>query len=42
MIRDQSEGWLDYQERYSTYDEALKGHERAVQWVKDGCNEEVL
>lgn len=29
-----------YCERYSTYEEALAGHQKAVQWVKQGCNEE--
>lgn len=30
-----------YQTRCSTWDEAVKMHEIAVQWVKDGCNDEV-
>lgn len=25
---------LDYQERYSTYEEALEGHQKAVEYVK--------
>jgi hypothetical protein len=29
-----------YCDRYPTWDTALKGHEKAVQWVKDGCKEE--
>lgn len=32
--------WMDYQERYSTWQEAEEGHKRAVQWVKDGCKNE--
>jgi hypothetical protein len=31
---------LNYQERYCTWKEAEEGHERAVQWVKDGCKDE--
>lgn len=26
---------VNYQERYSTYDESLEGHERAIQYVKN-------
>jgi hypothetical protein len=29
-----------YQERYSTYKEAEKGHQRIIQWVKNGCKED--
>ena len=33
--------WVEeYCERYATYKEALEGHEKAVQWVKDGMPEE--
>jgi hypothetical protein len=34
-----NEGTYDdlYCERYSSWDEAVKGHSDAVQWVKDGC-----
>jgi hypothetical protein len=42
MIKHKEEGWLDYQERYSTYEEALAGHKRAVEWVKNGCKEDEL
>lgn len=32
------EPWRDiYCKRYSTYNEALSGHEKAVKWVKNGC-----
>ncbi len=32
-------GYSDiYCQRYSTWDDAVKGHKKAVQWVKDGCN----
>lgn len=26
-----------YCERYSTWDEALEGHKKAIHWVKNGC-----
>lgn len=29
-----------YCKRYSTWKEAEEGHQRAIQWVKDGCNDE--
>lgn len=29
-----------YQERYCTWQEAIDGHERAVEWVKKGCKDE--
>jgi len=29
-----------YCKRYSTWQEAEKGHHRAVQWVKNGCQED--
>lgn len=29
-----------YMDRYSTWDEAVAGHEKAVQWVKDGCKDD--
>ncbi len=36
-------GYQDiYQARHSTWDEALAGHQKAVQWVRDGCKEEDL
>jgi hypothetical protein len=31
---------LDYCERYSTWDEALEGHNKAIEWVKDGCKDD--
>lgn len=42
MIKKTGDGWLNYQERYSTWDEAVEGHKRAVEWVKNGCKEEDL
>ncbi len=30
----------EYCERYSTWDEAVEGHKKAVQWVLDGCKDE--
>ncbi len=29
-----------YCERYGTYQAALEGHKRAVEWVKGGCKDE--
>lgn len=29
-----------YRDRYSSWKEAEAGHEKAVQWVKDGCKED--
>jgi hypothetical protein len=26
--------------RYSTWDEAVEGHKKAVEWVKNGCKED--
>jgi hypothetical protein len=37
MIFNDNNGCEEYCDRYSTWDEALIGHEKAVQWVKDGC-----
>ena len=34
---DDYEAVHQYCERYSTWDEAVEGHKRIVQWVKDGC-----
>ncbi len=31
-----------YCERYSSWEEAEEGHQKAVQWVKDGCIEDDL
>jgi hypothetical protein len=31
-----------YLDRYSTWDEAMSGHKRAIKWVIDGCNDEEL
>lgn len=28
-----------YQRRYSTWKEAEEGHQKAIEWVKDGCKE---
>lgn len=40
MILDtKTDEWEDYQKRYSTWEEAELGHERAIQWVKDGCKD---
>lgn len=29
-----------YQSRYHTWDEAVKGHQTAMEWVKNGCKDE--
>lgn len=34
------EGKDIYQERYSTWKQAEKGHQRAIQWLKEGCKDE--
>jgi hypothetical protein len=31
----------DYFDRYTTWDEAVEGHKKAVQWVLDGCKDEM-
>jgi hypothetical protein len=31
---------LDYQERYSTWKEAEEGHQKAIEWIKNGCKDE--
>lgn len=31
-----------YVDRYVTYGEALQGHQKAVQWVIEGCKDEEL
>ncbi len=31
-----------YCDRYTTWAEAEEGHQKAVQWVKDGCKEEEI
>jgi hypothetical protein len=33
-------GEENYCVRYTTWDEAVGGHQKAVQWVKDGCKED--
>lgn len=42
MIKHKIDGWMNYQNRYATWEEALKGHNEAVEWVKNGCNEDEL
>lgn len=39
---DKKDEWLSYQERYCTWDEALAGHNKAVEWVNNGCKEDEL
>lgn len=34
------ENYNDYQKRYCNYEQALEGHQKAVDWVKNGCKEE--
>lgn len=40
MVFNEGEGREQYCDRYSTWKEAEEGHQRAIQWVKNGCNEE--
>lgn len=41
MIFDKEDGpYGCYLDRYSTWKEAEEGHQRAIQWVKDGCKED--
>jgi len=39
MIFDEA-GEDGYMERYSTWVEAKEGHNRAIQWVKNGCKDD--
>lgn len=40
MVFDKEGGGRDiYMDRYTTWDEAVEGHKKAIEWVKDGCNE---
>ena len=40
MIFDNDGSFKDiYCDRYSTWKEAEEGHQKAIQWVKDGCKE---
>ena len=42
MVFDEPLGGHDiYMDRYTTWDEAVEGHKKAVQWVKDGCKDEI-
>ncbi len=29
-----------YCDRYSTWDESVEGHKKAIEWVKNGCKDE--
>ncbi len=41
MINDETKDkWLNYQERYHTWKEAEEGHQRAIEWVKNGCKDD--
>lgn len=40
MVFPYQDGIETYTERYTTWDEAVAGHERAIQWVLDGCKED--
>lgn len=36
IYKDENKGhFLDYQERYETYEEAVKGHEQAIVWLRE-------
>lgn len=40
MVFTGDSGIEDYCERYSTWKEAEEGHQRAIEWVKNGCKDE--
>ena len=41
MVFDESRGGSEiYIDRYTTWDEAVKGHQKAITWVLNGCNED--
>lgn len=40
MVFEENSFHENYCERYSTWEQAEEGHQRAVQWVKDGCKGE--
>jgi hypothetical protein len=41
MVFDEPKSGTDiYMDRYTTWDEAIEGHKKAIQWVLDGCIDE--
>ena len=40
MVFDNESPYEIYCDRYSKWQEAEEGHNKAVQWVKDGCNDQ--
>ncbi len=41
MVFDEPESGHDiYMDRYTTWQQALEGHNKAIEWVKNGCKEE--
>lgn len=41
MIYDETKDqWLNYQDRYHTWKEAVEGHQLAIEWVNNGCKED--
>jgi len=41
MVFDKVGGGTDvYMRRYTTWEQAVEGHKKAVRWVRDGCNDE--
>jgi len=40
MIFSEESGIDEYCDRYSTWDETLAGHQRAIEWVKNGCKDD--
>jgi hypothetical protein len=40
MVFGERGGHEEYMDRYSTWDEAVEGHKKAVAWVLNGCIEE--
>ena len=41
MVFDENEHGI-YQTRYSTWKEAESGHQRAIEWVKNGCKDDEI
>ena len=43
MVFDEVEkgGYTIYTDRYTTWEQAEEGHEKAIQWVLDGCEDDL-
>lgn len=40
MVFDKDDWHEIYMDIYSTWDEAVEGHKRAIQWILDGCKQD--